>query len=458
MEFHFPTIFQPERKEESGGKKKRDRGWSKRGELTCFRGERNILGMIGLDGVHPSVLRPLAAYAPDPGRLPVSRGGPRRGPTRVHVVVLGVGRGPLRARHPSAQRRGPDPRLLDRKHAAPLLGQLGSRLRVTVIHRKVADDHGHRQGDGQHAGQGAEGAHEHAHVGLGHHVPVADRGHRDQGPPQAQRYALEVVLRIVLGTLRVIDQAREYHDAEDQEEYKKGQLFGGCAERLDQDLEAGRVACQLEQSHDAYYAQELEDVRVLEVGGEALEGQVEVEAQGSDHVDQVHRALDEHAPVRACGDPYQELEGEPGVAHALDVEKEVVSVRVRFVHRPGAPVPRVHRTVHDHRHPHVRMRLQAKRQDRDADEQDRDYADHLFPNINTNNLLLFTLLLPIERNRVKPCIYIYTYRLYFIIINSLDSPYYPTRLLESEKCCFKRVTDNFERKKERKTRRFVGET
>lgn len=279
----------------------------KRGELTCFRGERNVLGMVGLDGVHPSVLGPLAAYAPDAGRLSVSGGqaaGPRRGPARVHVL-LGVARRPLAACNPaSAQGRGPDPRLLDRKYAAPLLGQLGSRLRVTVIHRKVADDHGHRQGDGQYAGQGAEGAHEHAHVRLGHHVSVTDRGHRDQGPPQAQRYALEVVLRIVLGTLRVIDQACEYDDAQDQEEDEQGEFFGGGAERLDQDLEAGRVAGELEQSHDSYYAQELEDVGVLEVGCEALEGQVEVEAQRRHHVDQVHRALDEHAPVRARRDPY----------------------------------------------------------------------------------------------------------------------------------------------------------
>ena len=348
--------------------------------------------MIGLDRVHPSVLRADAAGAADAGRLSKARGqatGPGCRPARLHVL-LGAARRPHGASDPGrAQRRAqrPHPRLLHRQYAASLLRQLGSRLRVTVIHRKVADDHGHRQGDREDTGEGAQRADEHAHVGLGHHVPVADGGHRDQCPPQAQRYALEVVLRIVLRTLRVVDQAGEYHDAKDEEEDQQRELLGGRAERLDEDLEAGRVPGQLEQSHDAYDAQELEDVGVLQVGGETLQRQVEVEAQRGDHVDQVHRALDEHATVRARGDPYEELDGEPGVAHALDVEKEVVGVRVRLVHRPGATVGRVHRPVHDHRHAHVRVRLQAERQDRDADEQDRDYADHLrsvFDNFSIN--------------------------------------------------------------------------
>ena len=248
---------------------------------------------------------------------------------------------------------------------------------MTVIHRKVADDHGHRQGDREDTGEGAQRADEHPHVGLGHHVAVADGGHRDQCPPQAQRYALEVVLRIVLGTLRVVDEACEYHDAKDEEEDQQRELLGGGAERLDEDLEAGRVTGELEQSHDTYDAQELEDVGVLQVGGETLQRQVQVEAQRGDHVDQVHRTLDEHATVRASGDTYEELDGEPSVAHALDVEKEVVGVRVRLVHRPGGTVAGVHRSVHDHRHPHVRVRLEAERQDRDTDEQNRDYANHL---------------------------------------------------------------------------------
>lgn len=111
---------------------------------------------------------------------------------------------------------GPDrPELLHGKHSTSLLREFGSRLRVTVIHSKVADDHGHGKRDREYTGDCAQGADEHPHVGLGHHVPVADRGHRDQGPPQTQWYALEVVLRIVLYSLGVINQTREDDDAKD---------------------------------------------------------------------------------------------------------------------------------------------------------------------------------------------------------------------------------------------------
>lgn len=112
---------------------------------------------------------------------------------------------------------------------------------MTVIHRKVADDHGHRQGDREDTGKGAQRADEHPYVGFRHHVPVTDGGHRDQSPPQSQWYALEIILRIVLGTFRVIDQTGEDHDAKDQEEDQQGQFFGGCAERLDENLQAGRM-------------------------------------------------------------------------------------------------------------------------------------------------------------------------------------------------------------------------
>ena len=146
---------------------------------------------------------------------------------------------------------------------------------------------------------------------------------------------------------------------------------------------------QLEQPHYADYAEELEDVRVLEVRGELLQQQVDVEAHRGDHVDQVHRALDEVAAVRARQDADHELEAEPGVAHALDVEERVVGVRVRLVQDPGGAVARVHRLVHDHRHPHVRVGLQAERQDGHADEEDRDHADNLQePNTRNPNSLV----------------------------------------------------------------------
>ena len=60
-------------------------------------------------------------------------------------------------------------------------------LCVGVVHLEVWDDDGDGQGDGEDSAQGTQRPHEHAQVGLGHHVPVAHRGHRHQRPPQPWR-------------------------------------------------------------------------------------------------------------------------------------------------------------------------------------------------------------------------------------------------------------------------------
>ena len=81
---------------------------------------------------------------------------------------------------------------LDRQHATPLLGQLGPRLRVRVEQREVGHDHRNRKRYGQYAGERAQRADEHAEIGLGHHVAVADRRHGDDRPPQTHRDGGEV--------------------------------------------------------------------------------------------------------------------------------------------------------------------------------------------------------------------------------------------------------------------------
>lgn len=58
------------------------------------------------------------------------------------------------------------------------------------------------------------------------------------------------------------------------------------------------MACQLEQSHDANDGEELENVGVLQVRGEFLEHQIDVEAKRRNVIDDVHRGLDEGAPTR----------------------------------------------------------------------------------------------------------------------------------------------------------------
>ena len=65
--------------------------------------------------------------------------------------------------------------------------------------------------------------------------------------------------------LRVVHQTGEDDHTEHQEEHEKGELLGASLERVYEDLEAGRVAGELEQPEDADDGEELQDVRVLHV-------------------------------------------------------------------------------------------------------------------------------------------------------------------------------------------------
>ena len=183
-------------------------------------------------------------------------------------------------------------------------------------------------------------------------------------------------MRIGLDPLRVVDEAGEDDDAEDEEEDEQSQLLGRRPERLYEDFEAGRVSRQFEQPHDADDGEELEDVGVLQVRGELLQGQIDEEGERRDVVDDVDRGAHEQELVRTGDEAHQDLDREPRVADGLDVEEGLVGVRLRLVQRPRRWVGRrVHRHVPDHRHSHVRVRFQTERQDRDADEEHR-YQSH----------------------------------------------------------------------------------
>ena len=84
-----------------------------------------------------------------------------------------------------ARRLGPH--RLDRQDPAPLLGQLGARLRVRVEQREVWDDDRDRKCYREYAGERAERADKHAEVGPRRHVAVADRRHGHDRPPQSNR-------------------------------------------------------------------------------------------------------------------------------------------------------------------------------------------------------------------------------------------------------------------------------
>ena len=101
------------------------------------------------------------------------------------------------------------------------------------------------------------------------------------------------VLSLYLYPLRIVDEAGKDHDAEDEEEDQQHQLLGGGSESLQEDLEPAGVTGQFEQPEDPDDAEELEHVRVLDVGHEMLEDEVGVEADGGHKVNNIDGGLEE---------------------------------------------------------------------------------------------------------------------------------------------------------------------
>ena len=247
----------------------------------------------------------------------------------VHSPVGRRPAAPSRLRNPALSFR---PDRFDRQDPPSFLGQFGARLRVRIEQGKVADDDRYRKCDGQHAGQRAQRSDEHPHVSLRGHVPVPHRCHGNDGPPEPDRDGREVVVGVVLDPLGVEDERGEDDDANDEEEDEQHELVGARLERVDEDLQAGRVARQFEQPHDADDAEELEHVVFLL---EARHEEVQVEGEGGHKVDRVDRGAHEEQLVGADDEPHDQLEGEPGVADALDVEEGVVGLGPLLLQHPN---------------------------------------------------------------------------------------------------------------------------
>ena len=246
---------------------------------------------------------------------------------------------------------------------------------MRVEEREVGHDDGHGQGQGQHAGQSAQSAHEHADVGLGHHVPEPHRCHGDQSPPQPLGYAVEVVAGVELDALGVVDERGEDDDAEHEEEDEEDEFLGRSLERVYEDLEAGRVPRQLAQPHDADDGEELQHVALPLQGGQ---DEVQVEAERGHHVYDVDRLLHEAQFAGRHHEAQDDLEGEPGVAGALDVEESLEGLRLLLAEAPGdGAVADSLRDVEQDGYPHVRVGLEAEGQDGQHDEEHRDDGDHL---------------------------------------------------------------------------------
>ena len=133
---------------------------------------------------------------------------------RGRVGASGAGRLVLLMMTVRRDRRRLRPHRFDRQHPPSLLGQFGSRLRVRVEQREVGHDHRNRKRYGQDTGQRAQRTDEHADVRLRRHITVPDRRHRHYGPPQSDRDGCEVVGRVVLDALGVVDKRRENDDAD----------------------------------------------------------------------------------------------------------------------------------------------------------------------------------------------------------------------------------------------------
>lgn len=61
---------------------------------------------------------------------------------------------------------------------------------------------------------------------------------------------------------------------------------------------------QLEQPHNPYNREELKDVRILEMRGELLQTEIDIEAHRGYVVDDVDRSFDELALARTCDEPH----------------------------------------------------------------------------------------------------------------------------------------------------------
>ena len=133
---------------------------------------------------------------------------------------------------------------------------------------KVADDDGHREGYGEHPGDGAQRSDEHPGVGLRDDVTVPERRHGNDGPPQSDGDRHEVVVLVCLDAFGVVGEWGEDDDADDEEVDEHEEFAGARLERVDEHLQTRRVLGQSEQTqyhHQVYYvADVISDAAVVE--------------------------------------------------------------------------------------------------------------------------------------------------------------------------------------------------
>lgn len=148
---------------------------------------------------------------------------------------------------------------------------------------------------------------------------------------------LEIVARVRLEPFGVVDEAREDDDAEQEEADEQEQLFGAGTEGVDKDFEAARVASELEETQNADDVQEIEHVGLVAGRCQMLvrDNEVVDEADGGNEVYHINAIARELTPVGRNQKSDEDLEEEPDVAKAFDVEEGRVGFCLAFVEPPS---------------------------------------------------------------------------------------------------------------------------
>ena len=179
--------------------------------------------------------------------------------------------------------------------------------------------------------------------------------------------------------LSIVDQACKDDHPEDEEEDEEGELLGTRLERVDEDLQAGRVTGQLEQPQDPNNGEEFQNVCILDVFEVILQQHVAVKAQGGDKVNPVQGRLNEDFDGGGDDETNDQLEREPDVANELDEEEGLVRIGLSLVQRPERDIVTevADRHIADDGNSTVGVGLQAEGQDGDENEEDRGEGNDL---------------------------------------------------------------------------------
>jgi len=148
-------------------------------------------------------------------------------------------------------------------------------------------------------------------------------------------------------------------------------------ERVNKNLESGRMARQLEKTHDANDAEKLEKV-VLAV--KPRQQEVEIERDGRHEVDDVDRCAKKAQDVWTDGKADEQLEGEPGITGALDVEESGELIGRSLVQHPhGATAvgTACRRDVYNDRYSQVWVCFETEYCDGDENKEDRQCRNDL---------------------------------------------------------------------------------